>query len=57
MSIGSEPIHLGILRVQQIACAEKLALLLSQEGIVYALPYDTMAPQLVLGNILYLTLQ
>lgn len=49
VSVGSGPIHLGPLRIQQIACAEKLALLLTQDGAVYTLPYDTMTPQLVPG--------
>lgn len=49
MSGESAPVNLGALRIQQIACAEKLALLLTQEGTVYTLPYDTMTPQLVPG--------
>ncbi|KAL0895990.1 hypothetical protein ABMA27_011981 [Loxostege sticticalis] len=47
VSVGTGPLHLGTLRIQQIACAEKLALLLTQDGAVYTLPYDTMTPQLV----------
>lgn len=50
VSVGSGPLHLGTLRIQQIACAEKLALLLTHDGAVYTLPYDTMTPQLVPGK-------
>lgn len=50
VSVGVGPLHLGILRIQQIACAEKLALLLTHDGAVYSLPYDTMTPQLVPGK-------
>ncbi|XP_047031157.1 probable E3 ubiquitin-protein ligase HERC2 [Helicoverpa zea] len=49
VSVGVGPLHLGTLRIQQIACAEKLALLLTHDGAVYTLPYDTMTPQLVPG--------
>ncbi|KAI5642407.1 regulator of chromosome condensation (RCC1) repeat domain-containing protein [Phthorimaea operculella] len=49
VSVGSGPLHLGALRIQQIVCAEKLALLLTQDGVVYTLPYDTMTPQVVPG--------
>ncbi|KAH9645818.1 hypothetical protein HF086_012545 [Spodoptera exigua] len=49
VSVGSGSINLGTLRIQQISCAEKLALLLTQDGVVYTLPYDTMTPQLVPG--------
>ncbi|XP_028033518.1 probable E3 ubiquitin-protein ligase HERC2 [Bombyx mandarina] len=49
ISVGLGPIQLGSLRIQQISCAEKLALLLTQDGVVYTLPYDTMTPQLVPG--------
>ncbi|KAJ2946601.1 hypothetical protein O0L34_g12657 [Tuta absoluta] len=49
VSVGSGPLHLGALRIQQIVCAEKLALLLTQDGVVYTLPYDTMTPQIVPG--------
>ncbi|KAJ8734224.1 hypothetical protein PYW07_014775 [Mythimna separata] len=49
VSVGSGPLHLGTLRIQQIACAEKLALLLTHDGAVYTLPYDNMTPQLVPG--------
>ncbi|CAK1599489.1 unnamed protein product [Parnassius mnemosyne] len=49
VSIGSGPLQLGSLRIQQIACAEKLALLLTHDGAVYTLPYDTMTPHLVPG--------
>ncbi|XP_049884481.1 probable E3 ubiquitin-protein ligase HERC2 isoform X2 [Pectinophora gossypiella] len=49
VSVGSGPLHLGALRIQQISCAEKLALLLTHDGAVYTLPYDTMTPQLVPG--------
>lgn len=48
--VGTGPINLGALRIQQIACGEKLALLLTQDGAVYTLPYDTMTPQLVPGK-------
>ncbi|CAH2243797.1 jg12710 [Pararge aegeria aegeria] len=47
--IGSGLVQLGSLRIQQIACAEKLALLLTHDGAVYTLPYDTMTPLLVPG--------
>ncbi|XP_041973907.1 probable E3 ubiquitin-protein ligase HERC2 [Aricia agestis] len=47
--IDSGPVQLGSLRIQQIACAEKLALLLTQDGAVYTLPYDTMTPHLIPG--------
>lgn len=50
VSVGVGPIHLGVLRIQQITCAEKLALLLTHDGAVYSLPYDTMVPQLVPGK-------
>ncbi|XP_045760290.1 probable E3 ubiquitin-protein ligase HERC2 isoform X8 [Maniola jurtina] len=49
VSIGSGLLQLGSLRIQQIACAEKLALLLTHDGAVYTLPYDTMTPHLVPG--------
>ncbi|CAB3257193.1 unnamed protein product [Arctia plantaginis] len=49
VSVGVGPLHLGVLRIQQITCAEKLALLLTHDGAVYSLPYDTMVPQLVPG--------
>ncbi|CAH2068345.1 unnamed protein product, partial [Iphiclides podalirius] len=49
VSVGSGPLQLGSLRVQQIACAEKVALLLTHEGVVYTLPYDTLTPHLVPG--------
>ncbi|CAG9575570.1 unnamed protein product [Danaus chrysippus] len=49
VSIGSGPLQLGSIRIQQIACAEKLALLLTHDGAVYTLPYDTMTPHLVPG--------
>ncbi|XP_022827451.1 probable E3 ubiquitin-protein ligase HERC2 [Spodoptera litura] len=49
VSVGSGSVYLGTLRIQQISCAEKLALLLTQDGAVYSLPYDTMTPQLVPG--------
>ncbi|CAG4926206.1 unnamed protein product [Colias eurytheme] len=49
VSVGVGPIQLGSLRVQQIACAEKLALLLTQDGVIYTLPYDTLTPHLVPG--------
>ncbi|KAG6461484.1 hypothetical protein O3G_MSEX012658 [Manduca sexta] len=49
VSIGTGSISLGTLRVQQISCAEKLALLLTHDGVVYTLPYDTMTPQIVPG--------
>ncbi|XP_022131000.2 probable E3 ubiquitin-protein ligase HERC2 [Pieris rapae] len=49
VSVGVGPIQLGSLRVQQIACAEKLALLLTQDGAIYTLPYDTLTPHLVPG--------
>lgn len=51
VSVGSGPLHIGTLRIQQIACAEKLALLLTHDGAVYTLPYDTMTPQLVPGKL------
>lgn len=54
VSVGSGPLHLGALRIQQIACAEKLALLLTHDGAVYTLPYDTMTPQLVPGKLYYI---
>lgn len=50
VSIGTGLLQLGSLRVQQIACAEKLALLLTHDGAVYTLPYDTMTPHLVPGK-------
>ncbi|XP_052754599.1 probable E3 ubiquitin-protein ligase HERC2 isoform X2 [Galleria mellonella] len=49
VSVASGPLQLGTLRIQQIACAEKLALLLTHDGAVYTLPYDTMTPQLIPG--------
>ncbi|KAL4709830.1 hypothetical protein ACJJTC_001284, partial [Scirpophaga incertulas] len=49
ISVGVGPLQLGTLRIQQISCAEKLALLLTHDGVVYTLPYDTMTPQLVPG--------
>ncbi|CAH0405793.1 unnamed protein product [Chilo suppressalis] len=49
ISVGAGPLQLGALRIQQISCAEKLALLLTYDGAVYTLPYDTMTPQLVPG--------
>nr|XP_026484631.1 probable E3 ubiquitin-protein ligase HERC2 isoform X1 [Vanessa tameamea] len=49
VSVGSGLLQLGSLRIQQIACAEKLALLLTHDGAVYTLPYDTMTPHLVPG--------
>lgn len=48
--VGSGAIQLGSLRIQQVACAKKIALLLSQDGLVYLLPYDNLIPQLVPGN-------
>ncbi|KAJ0180993.1 hypothetical protein K1T71_003078 [Dendrolimus kikuchii] len=49
ISVGMGPIVLGTLRIQQMACAEKLALLLTHDGAVYTLSYDTMTPQMVPG--------
>ncbi|XP_045542472.1 probable E3 ubiquitin-protein ligase HERC2 [Papilio machaon] len=49
VAIGSGPIQLGSLRIQQVACAEKLALLLTHDGDVYTLPYDSLTPHLVPG--------
>ncbi|XP_026727805.1 probable E3 ubiquitin-protein ligase HERC2 [Trichoplusia ni] len=49
VSVGAGPIHMGTLRIQQIACAEKIALLLTQDGVIYSLPYDSTTPQLVPG--------
>ncbi|XP_068628740.1 probable E3 ubiquitin-protein ligase HERC2 [Battus philenor] len=49
VSIGVGPLQLDSLRIQQIACAEKLALLLTHDGAVYTLPYDTLIPHLVPG--------
>ncbi|XP_013183359.2 probable E3 ubiquitin-protein ligase HERC2 [Amyelois transitella] len=49
VSVGSGNISLGTLRIQQIACAEKLALLLTHDGAVYTMPYDTMSPDLAPG--------
>lgn len=48
--MGSGPIQLGSLRIQQIACGEKVALLLTHDGVVYTLPYDTLTPHLVPGT-------
>ncbi|GBP72265.1 E3 ubiquitin-protein ligase HERC2 [Eumeta japonica] len=49
INVGMGPVKLGSLRIQQIACAEKLALLLTHDGVVYSLPYDTLQPQEVPG--------
>ncbi|CAG9110132.1 unnamed protein product [Plutella xylostella] len=49
ISVGNGHIPLGAVRVKQIACGERQALLLTQDGIVYTLPYETMSPQLVPG--------
>ncbi|KOB65005.1 putative E3 ubiquitin-protein ligase HERC2 [Operophtera brumata] len=49
VSVGVGSISLGMLRIQQVACAEKLALLLTHDGAIYTLPYDTMTPHLVPG--------
>ncbi|CAH0722311.1 unnamed protein product, partial [Brenthis ino] len=49
VSVGSGLLQLGSLRIQQIACAEKLALLLNHDGVVYTMPYDSMTPHLVPG--------
>lgn len=48
---------MGALRIQQIACAEKQALLLTHDGVVYSLPYDTMTPQMVPGMSIFADLK
>ncbi|XP_072935158.1 probable E3 ubiquitin-protein ligase HERC2 [Epargyreus clarus] len=49
VSIGYGPVTLGSERIQQIACAAKVALLLTHDGVVYTVPYDTMITYLVPG--------
>lgn len=49
MSVGVGTIHLGNIRVRQVSCAEKIMLLLTRDGKVYTLSYDTVIPQLVPG--------
>lgn len=49
VSVGVGTISLGMIRIQQVACAEKVALLLTHDGAIYTLPYDTMSPHLVPG--------
>ncbi|XP_048005438.1 probable E3 ubiquitin-protein ligase HERC2 [Leguminivora glycinivorella] len=48
-SVGYGPLCFSGLRFRQIACAEKLALMLTCDGDVYTMYYDTMAPHLVQG--------